>query len=118
VAQVAGDFSNSKKYYQQAMLAYNAFDDKAKISASELGATASSLVLNDNAIPYRGPGFERIMLHQYQALNCLFSGGMVTSAFENPGTTMFRQTHVGHNKLFVMSTYECSAKLSLQIQLR
>lgn len=74
VAQVAGDFSNSKKYYQQAMLAYNAFDDKAKISASELGATASSLVLNDNAIPYRGPGFERIMLHQYQALNYLFSG--------------------------------------------
>ena len=31
-------------------------------------------MLNDNAIPYRGPGFERIMLHQYQALNYLFSG--------------------------------------------
>lgn len=74
VAQVAGDFANSKKYYQQAISAYTAFDDKAKISASDLGATASSLVLNDNAIPYRGPGYERIMLHQYQALNYLFSG--------------------------------------------
>lgn len=74
VAQVAGDFASSKKYYQQAVAAYTAFDDKAKISASDIGATATSLVLNDNAIPYRGPGYERIMLHQYQALNYLFSG--------------------------------------------
>lgn len=73
-AQVAGDFASSKQYYQQAVAAYTAFDDKAKISASDVGATASSLVLNDNAIPYRGPGYERIMLHQYQALNYLFSG--------------------------------------------
>lgn len=74
VAQVAGDFASSRKYYQQAVEAYTAFDDKAKISASDIGATATSLVLNDNAIPYRGPGYERIMLHQYQALNYLFSG--------------------------------------------
>ncbi|AVL27195.1 COG3014 family protein [Shewanella xiamenensis] len=74
IAQVAGDFASSKKYYEQAVAAYTAFDDKAKISASDIGATATSLVLNDNAIPYRGPGFERIMLHQYQALNYLFSG--------------------------------------------
>lgn len=74
VAQVAGDFSASKRYYEAAIAAYSAFDDKAKISASDLGATASSLVLNDNTIPYRGPGYERIMLHQYQAFNYLFSG--------------------------------------------
>ncbi|MGS0728772.1 COG3014 family protein, partial [Shewanella sp. 0m-11] len=37
-------------------------------------ATASSLLINDNVIPYRGPGYERIMLHQYQALNYLFAG--------------------------------------------
>ncbi|MCI2963325.1 MULTISPECIES: COG3014 family protein [Shewanella] len=74
IAQVAGDFAASKKYYQQAVDAYTAFDDKAKVSVSDISATASSLVLNDNAIPYRGPGYERIMLHQYQALNYLFSG--------------------------------------------
>lgn len=73
VAQIAGDFEQSKSYYQHAVKAYEAFDDKAKISVTDIGATASSLVLNDNAIPYRGPGYERIMLHQYQALNYLFS---------------------------------------------
>lgn len=73
-AQIAGNFDASKQYYQQAVAAYNAFDDKAKISLSDAGATASSLLLNDNVIPYRGPGYERIMLHQYQALNYLFAG--------------------------------------------
>ncbi|NRD72577.1 hypothetical protein HQQ94_04825 [Shewanella sp. VB17] len=74
VAQIAGDFEASKIYYQHAVSAYLKFDDKATLSASDVGATTSSLFLNDNVIPYRGPGYERIMLHQYQALNYLLSG--------------------------------------------
>ncbi|MGX9460035.1 COG3014 family protein [Shewanella sp. A14] len=74
IMQIAGNFTRSKTYYQQAINAYQAFDDKATVSASKIGAGASSILLNDNAIPYRGPGYERIMLHQYQALNYLFSG--------------------------------------------
>ncbi len=74
LAQISGDFDASKHYYQSAETAYQKFDDKAIISASSAGATASSIFVNDNVIPYRGPGYERIMLHQYQALNYLFSG--------------------------------------------
>ncbi|GGJ03683.1 hypothetical protein GCM10007978_46630 [Shewanella hanedai] len=74
VAQIAGDFEASKLFYQDAADDYLAFDDQATLSASEIGATASSLFINDNVIPYRGPGYERIMLHQYQALNYIFSG--------------------------------------------
>ncbi|QQX81233.1 hypothetical protein JK628_05005 [Shewanella sp. KX20019] len=73
-AQIAGDFDGSKIFYQQAANAYRVFDDKAKLSLSDAGATATSLFINDNVIPYRGPGYERVMLHQYQALNYLFSG--------------------------------------------
>lgn len=73
-AQISGDFTASKDYYQSAIAAYQAFDDKAKLSLSELGSQGGSLLLNDNIIPYRGPGYERIMLHQYQALNYLFAG--------------------------------------------
>ena len=73
MAQINGQFDKSKTYYEQAIAAYKAFDDQAKISVSDMGAKASSLLLNDNAIPYRGPGYERIMLHQYQALNYLFA---------------------------------------------
>ncbi|MGI2257972.1 COG3014 family protein [Shewanella sp. GXUN23E] len=74
VAQINGDFKTSENYYRQAMADYQAQDGKAIISASDIGATASGILLNDNAIPYRGPAFERIMLHQYQALNFLFTG--------------------------------------------
>ncbi|MCL1040349.1 hypothetical protein L2712_01615 [Shewanella marisflavi] len=74
IAQISGDFEASKSYYQQAAKAYEKFDQQAVLSASDLGAKASSLFINDNVIPYRGPGYERIMLHQYQALNYLFSG--------------------------------------------
>lgn len=74
VAQIAGDFTASQHYYQHAVSAYLKFDNKATLSVSDVGATTSSLFLNDNVIPYRGPGYERIMLHQYQALNYLFSG--------------------------------------------
>ncbi|WP_394130575.1 COG3014 family protein [Shewanella maritima] len=74
IAQIDGDFDASKTYYQQAMAAYRLFDDRAVISASDISASASSILLNDNAIPYRGPGYERIMLHQYQAMNYLMSG--------------------------------------------
>lgn len=81
VAQVGGDFKASQSYYQAAIAAYGRFDDKALVSVSDLGANAGSLVLNDNVIPYRGPGFERIMVHQYQALNYLmqndFDGALV-----------------------------------------
>lgn len=74
VAQISGDFEASKEYYQQAVAGYLKFDDKAILSVSDMGATASSLFINDNVIPYRGPGYERVMLHQYQALNYIFSG--------------------------------------------
>ncbi|MBB1268596.1 COG3014 family protein [Shewanella sp. SR44-3] len=76
IAQVSGNFTTSKNYYQSAINAYQAFDEQAKVSLSNVGANATSLVLNDNSIPYRGPGFERIMLHQYQAFNYLFSGDL------------------------------------------
>lgn len=74
VTQISGDFEASKTYYRAAVSAYLAFDDKATLSVTDLGATASSLLINDNVIPYRGPGYERVMLHQYQALNYLFTG--------------------------------------------
>lgn len=74
VAQISGDFATSRQYFEAAEQGYKQFDDQATLSVSDLGATASSVFINDNVIPYRGPGYERIMLHQYQALNYLFSG--------------------------------------------
>ncbi|QUN07515.1 hypothetical protein KDN34_03610 [Shewanella yunxiaonensis] len=73
-AQIIGDFTASKQYFQSAVSAYEKFDDQAVVSLSDVSAKGSSFLVNDNVIPYRGAGYERILLHQYQALNYLFSG--------------------------------------------
>jgi hypothetical protein len=46
-------------------------DERATVSASSLAANASTMLTNDNAIPYEGFGYERIFAHQFQAFNYL-----------------------------------------------
>ncbi|MBR9729375.1 COG3014 family protein [Shewanella intestini] len=96
IAQIEGDFANSKAYYQQAIAAYKDFDDRAIVSVSDIGATSSSFLLNDNAIPYRGPGYERIMLHQYQALNYLLMGDVQGALVEVRRSNQLQSSEQAH----------------------
>ena len=57
--------------FRLVMQAYEDADEEARLSASGAGAFAASLLTNDNAIPYKGYGFERILLYQFQAFNYL-----------------------------------------------
>lgn len=70
-AQIQGNFEQSITYYRQAIKTYDDGDYEAYISASGIAETSSSLLINDKTRGYRGTGFERMMLHQYQALNYL-----------------------------------------------
>lgn len=108
VAQIAGDFAASKDFYQSAVQDYEKFDDKAVISLSDLGAKGSSLLVNDNVIPYRGPGYERILLHQYQALNYLFSGDMTGALVEVRRSNELQQIE--------QQRYESSSKTVQQME--
>ena len=71
VAQISGNLPASKTDFSAAMETIQQNDQKALISASGVGAAAASILTNDNAIPYEGEGYERIMLHHYQAMNFL-----------------------------------------------
>lgn len=46
-------------------------EEKALISASDIGSNIAATFLNDNAVPYEGEGYERVLLHHYQAINYL-----------------------------------------------
>lgn len=81
-AQIGGDFSQSIDFYQQAMRQYEQLDERAHISVTHVGASSSSLVLNDKVVPYEGNLSERILVHQYQALNYLFSGNPADAQVE------------------------------------
>ncbi len=71
IAQIQGDTDTSKSDFEAAIQAIKESDEKALISASGATAQTSAVMVNDNAIPYKGDGYERVMLHHFQAMNYL-----------------------------------------------
>lgn len=71
LAQILGQANISRHDFSAAALRFRQDDERARISLSDLGADIAALGVNDNAIPYQGAGYERVMLHHYQALNYL-----------------------------------------------
>lgn len=67
--QLTGDYQGSSADYQAAVDAFRAIDDKAVVSVTDVGAKAGSILINDLVIPYRGEGYERLMLFQLDAFN-------------------------------------------------
>ena len=70
-AQVIGNSDVSMADFKTSIEKIRENDEKALISASDIGANVAAAMVNDNAIPYEGEGYERVLLHHYQALNYL-----------------------------------------------
>lgn len=70
-AQIIGDNEVSMNDFRASLDRIRANEEKALISASAFGANVAAAMVNDNAIPYEGEGYERVLLHHYQALNYL-----------------------------------------------
>jgi hypothetical protein len=70
-AQVIGNSDISMADFKTSMDKVSENDQKALISASDIGANVAAAMVNDNAIPYEGEGYERVLLHHYQAINYL-----------------------------------------------
>ncbi len=71
IAQIQGDVGVSMRDFNVSMDKIRENDEKAVISSSAIGASLAATAVNDNAIPYEGEGYERVLLHHYQALNFL-----------------------------------------------
>jgi len=71
VAHILGNIDASMRDFSMSMASIQANDEKALISASAIAENFGAVLINDNAISYTGEGYERVMLHHYQALNYL-----------------------------------------------
>ncbi len=69
IQQLAGDYTASKQSFTLALAKLDAIDQRATISVSHTASQGTALVTNDNAIPYQSNDYERIFVHQFQALN-------------------------------------------------
>lgn len=82
LAQLQGDFAASKADFEQAIALFREQDDRARLSLGGTAAAGSSLLTNDNAIPYRGNAHERVMLHLFQVFNYLGMGDIEGATVE------------------------------------
>ncbi len=82
LAQLQGDYATSKQDFETVIAGFEAVADKARLSLSGAGATGSALLTNDNAIPYQGYAYERVMVHQFQAFNYLGLGDVQGATVE------------------------------------
>ncbi len=82
LAQLQGDFESSRRHFEVAAGIYEESDLAATVQVRRLGAQTGSLVTNDNAIPYRGAGYERILVHHFQAFNYLGLNDLEGAAVE------------------------------------
>ena len=80
--QIGRDIDPSKQDFTGAINAYKKIQDRATISLTNIGAQGASLISNENAIPYQGAPYERIMVHQFQAFNYLLAGDITGASVE------------------------------------
>lgn len=76
VAQLEGDFAESRAAFAAAIAATEDQDNRATVSARGAAAQGGAVLVNDKAIPYRAPSYERTLVHHYQALNYLAAGDL------------------------------------------
>lgn len=74
VAQLADKPDESRTAFEGAIEVYQRREERAVVSAGASLAAGASLLTNDNARPYEGSLYERVFVHQYQALNFLAAG--------------------------------------------
>ena len=91
VAQIAGDIERSQADFAEVIALYDAQDEQAVVRASSAGGGLGALMVNDNALPYRGQEYERIMVHGMQALNYWQEGDLNAAAVEFRRVTLEQQ---------------------------
>jgi uncharacterized protein len=82
VHYVAGQWDKSIRLFQAAKQIMGGFDDRAEVSVSDIAQTTASFLVNEKTIPYKGEGFERILLPSFQARNYFLKGDVEGAAVE------------------------------------
>jgi len=82
VAQLEGDFAISLAAFEHAIQKSREQDEQAVLSATGAAGQAGAVLVNDKAIAYRAPDYERTLVHHYQALNYLATNDLTGAGVE------------------------------------
>jgi len=65
------DYKQSNKFFDKAINKYRYFENKGVISVSRTLSYIIASFLNDTHLDYEGDGYEKVMMHNYKAINYL-----------------------------------------------
>ena len=71
INQLNSLFSDSKTDFELVIAGFEGQDLESTVKIDKTLAQGATLLTNDNAIPYKGAGYERIFTHHHQAFNYL-----------------------------------------------
>lgn len=82
ILQMQGKAMESNAEFDRAITQVRDYEARALVSATEVGAGAGSVVINDKALEYQGEGFEKVLMHSCKARNYLMLGDVEAARVE------------------------------------
>lgn len=82
IYQAAGMVERSNAAFDDALATIRDFEERASVSAREVGRAGGSLLLNDKTLEYQGEGFEKVLVHALKARNYLMLGDLEAARVE------------------------------------
>jgi len=70
--QFMQDYEHSREMFTLAEMQIRQYEERAKVSVRDVGSNVKAAFASDLELPYKGWGFEKVMLCSLQALNYLF----------------------------------------------
>ena len=115
ISQISDAFNDSKIDFEQVIVSFEEQDLAATIQAGETAAQGASLLTNDNAIPYKGSGYERIFVHHHQAFNYLGNKDLDGAAVEFRKVALEQRVLLEQHEKEVTEAYEEAEENSIDV---
>ncbi len=82
IKQNMGDFEGSNQDFETAYEVITDYESRPSVSIRDAGSETAAVLVNDTALPYKGNGFEKMLVHIYKALNYLMLGDLEGAGVE------------------------------------
>lgn len=115
IGQLSENFDSSKTDFEQVIAAFEEQDLAATVQVGETAAQGASLLTNDNAIPYKGSGYERIFAHHHQAFNYLGNNDRDGAAVEFRKVALEQSILLEQHEKEVTEAYEDAEENSIDV---
>lgn len=115
ISQIISHFDESKSDFQLVISEFDDQDLAATVELSSMAAQGSSLLVNDNAIPYKGAGYERIFTHHHQAFNYLGEHDLEGASVEFRKVALEQRVLLEQHEKEVAEAYESAEENSIDL---